>query len=146
MKKINSDSGPRLQGGRWYWFKKESPKGHFNWAAKGQFKPDLSLITSTATPKTSSTWYNRDLKHRHETDDYDASQPRQTGLRVSFSAENTKFKQCSFPDRRRLFLCEEVCLICYSLVMAFKDLRNLHLISYDDGLIDGGKFIVLYDL
>ena len=71
---------------------------------------------------------------------------RGTGLRVSFSAGKTKFKQCSFPDRRRLFLCEEVCLICYSLVMAFKDLRNLHLISYDDGLIDGGKFIVLYDL
>ena len=30
--------------------------------------------------------------------------------------------------------------------MAFKDLRNLHLISYDDDLIDDGKFIVLYDL
>ena len=30
--------------------------------------------------------------------------------------------------------------------MTFKDLRNLHLISYDDGLIDDGKFIVLYDL
>ena len=32
-------------------------------------------------------------------------------------------------------------LSCYSL--AFKDLRNLHLISYDDGLIDGGRFVVL---
>ena len=32
-----------------------------------------------------------------------------------------------------------------SLVMAFKELRNLHLISYDDGLIDDGEFIVLYD-
>ena len=30
--------------------------------------------------------------------------------------------------------------------MAFKDLCNLRLISYDDGLIDDGKFIVLYDL
>ena len=30
--------------------------------------------------------------------------------------------------------------------MTFKDLRSLHLISYDDGLIDDGKFIVLYDL
>ena len=37
-------------------------------------------------------------------------------------------------------------LSCYSLVMAFTDLRNLHLISYDDGLIDDGEFIVLYDL
>ena len=30
--------------------------------------------------------------------------------------------------------------------MAFKDLCNLHLISYDDGLIDDDEFIVLYDL
>ena len=30
--------------------------------------------------------------------------------------------------------------------MAFKDLRNLHVISYDDGLINNGEFIVLYDL
>ena len=37
-------------------------------------------------------------------------------------------------------------LSCYSLVMAFKDLRNLSLIGYDDGLIDDGEFIVLYDL
>ena len=30
--------------------------------------------------------------------------------------------------------------------MAFQDLRNLHLISYEDCLIDDGEFIVLYDL
>ena len=30
--------------------------------------------------------------------------------------------------------------------MAFKDLCNLHHISYDDGLIDDGEFMVLYDL
>ena len=36
-------------------------------------------------------------------------------------------------------------LSCYSLVMAFKDLRNLRLISYDDGLMDDGEFF-LYDL
>ena len=30
--------------------------------------------------------------------------------------------------------------------MAFKDLRNLHVISYDDGLIDDGELIFLYDL
>ena len=29
---------------------------------------------------------------------------------------------------------------------AFKDLRNLRLISYDDGLIEDGEFIVLYGL
>ena len=32
----------------------------------------------------------------------------------------------------------------HSVVMAFKDLRDLHVISYDDGLIDDGEFIVLY--
>ena len=74
-------------------------------------------------------------------DDDDDSQPRQTGRRVSFSAGKTKFKQCSFPDRRRLFRSEELCL-----VRAFQDVRNLHFISYDDGLIDDGEFIVLYDL
>ena len=37
-------------------------------------------------------------------------------------------------------------LSCYSLVMTFKDLSNLHLISYDDSLIDDGEFIVLSDL
>ena len=36
-------------------------------------------------------------------------------------------------------------LSCYSLVMAFKDLRNLRPISYDDGLMDDGEFF-LYDL
>ena len=30
--------------------------------------------------------------------------------------------------------------------MAFQDLRNLRLISYEDCLIDDGEFIVLYDL
>ena len=47
----------------------------------------------------------------NETDDDDASQPRQTGPRVSFLVGKTKFRQCSFPDRRRLFLCKELCLI-----------------------------------
>ena len=30
--------------------------------------------------------------------------------------------------------------------MAFKDLRNLHLISYEDGVIDDGELVVLYAL
>ena len=47
----------------------------------------------------------------NESDEDDALQPTQTGARVSFSAGKTKFKQCSFPDRRRLFLCEELCLV-----------------------------------
>ena len=47
----------------------------------------------------------------NEMHDDDASQPRQTGPRVSFSVAKTKFKQCSFPDRRRLFFCKEVCLV-----------------------------------
>ena len=85
------------------------------------------------------------LSTDNETDDDDASQSRQKGPRVSFSAGKTKFKQCSFPDRRRIFLCEQVCLVTV-LLRAFTDLCNLHLISYDDGLIDSGKFIGLYDL
>ena len=36
-------------------------------------------------------------------------------------------------------------LSCYSLVMAFRDLCNLRLIRYDDGLRDDGEFF-LYDL
>ena len=47
----------------------------------------------------------------NETDNDDASQPRQNGPRVSFSGGKTKFKQYNFPDRRRLFLCEELCLV-----------------------------------
>ena len=81
----------------------------------------------------------------NETDDDDASQSTEADwvkeIRTSFSAGKTKFKQCSFPGRRRLFLCEELCL-----VMAFKGFRNLNLISYNDGLIDDGEFIFFYDL
>ena len=33
---------------------------------------------------------------------------------------------------------------CYGI--QFKGFRNLNLISYNDGLIDDGEFIVLYDL
>ena len=57
------------------------------------------------------SWLLRTLSIDNETDDDDDSQPRQTGPRVSFSAGKTKFKQCSFPDRRRLLLCEELCLV-----------------------------------
>ena len=51
----------------------------------------------------------------NETDDDDASQSRQTGPKVSFSAGKTKFKQCSFPDRRTTFSLRRS-LSCYSLV------------------------------
>ena len=61
--------------------------------------------------------------------------------RVSFSAGKTKFKGCSFPDRRRLFI-----FVCFSLIMALRDLRNLLLTSHGDGLIDDDELIVLYDL
>ena len=50
----------------------------------------------------------------NERDD-DASQTRQTGSRASFSARKTKFKQSSFPERRRLFLFEKVCLVAVLL-------------------------------
>ena len=50
------------------------------------------------------------------------------------------------PRQTKTFSLPARTLSCYSLVMAFKDLSNLHLISYEDGLIDDGEFIVLSDL
>ena len=51
----------------------------------------------------------------NETDDDDAPKSTEADwvkkIRASFLAGKTKFKQCSFPDRRRLFLCEELCLV-----------------------------------
>ena len=61
--------------------------------------------------------------------------------RVSFSAGKTKFKRCIFPDRRRLFV-----FVCFSLIMALRDLRNLLLASHGDGLIYDDEIFVLYDL
>ena len=78
--------------------------------------------------------------------DDDASQPRQTGPRVSFSAGKTKFEQCRQLLRQTTTFSLRRTLSCSSLLMALKDLHNLHLISHDDGLIDDGEFIVLYDL
>ena len=71
----------------------------------------------------------------NETDDDDASQPRQTGSRVSFSEGKTKFKQCNFPDRRRLFLCKEQSILLWHS----KKFTSYKLL---DGLIDDGKYIV----
>ena len=64
---------------------------------------------------------------------------------VSFSAGKTKFKQCSFPDRRRLFLCEGVCLVTALFMHSKSRPPNLPFISYGDGLIDDGEIIVLFD-
>ena len=55
----------------------------------------------------------------------------------------TKFKQCSFSDGRRLFLCEELCLVT---VLLWHSKTSVICKFDDDGLIDDGEFIVLYDL
>ena len=52
-----------------------------------------------------------------------------------------KFKQCILPDRRRLFV-----FVFFFCNMAFRDLRNLLLISHDDDLIDDDELLALYDL
>ena len=51
---------------------------------------------------------NKDLKHQQRNM---MTFQNQTGRRVLFSVGNMKFKQCSFPDRQRLFLCEKLCLV-----------------------------------
>ena len=54
----------------------------------------------------------------NQVDDDDASQPRQTEPRVSFSAGKTKFKQCGFLDRRRLFFFAKIVILlqsCYGI-------------------------------
>ena len=57
-----------------------------------------------------------------------------------------KFEQCRQLLGQTTTFSLRRTLSCYSIVMALKDLHNLHLISHDDGLIDDGEFIVLYDL
>ena len=52
---------------------------------------------------------NKDLEHRQR--NMMTTFQNQTGRRVLFSVGNMKFKQCSFPDRQRLFLCEELFLV-----------------------------------
>ena len=58
-----------------------------------------------------------------------------------FGGEN-EVQAVQLPRRTTTFSLRRT-LSCYSLVRAFKDLRNLHFIRYEDGLIDDGEFIVL---
>ena len=85
----------------------------------------------------------------------DVLQPRQNGPRISFpllktkllaqSASVAKHHQAVQASRQTTTFPLWRTLSCYSLVMAFKHLRNLYLISYDNGVIDDGEFF-LYDL
>ena len=79
----------------------------------------------------------------NETDDDDSLQPNYADWvkgfvfgwgKRSLSSAASPTVTTTFSLRRTLSY--------YSLVMAFKDLGNLHLISYDDGLIEDGEFIV----
>ena len=73
--------------------------------------------------------FNRDLKHRQQ-NGRQWSRPRHSGPRVSLSAGKTKFKQCSFPDRQRLFLCEELCLVTVLLWGRKRDLHAKSVVLY----------------
>ena len=72
--------------------------------------------------------------------DDEVRNPRRIGSRVSFSAGKTKVKQCVVLRRRRVLVLWRV-----SLVIDFKNVRNLLLINHNDGFFDDDEF-VLYDL
>ena len=67
--------------------------------------------------------------------------PRRIGSRVSFLAGKRKVKQCVVLRRRRVLVLRVV-----ALAMAFKNVRNVLLISHNDGFIGDDEFAVLYDL
>ena len=56
-----------------------------------------------------------------------------------------KFKHCSPPDRRQLFIFT-LSFFPNDLNLAFRDLHSLLLTSHDDGLIDDDEVMVFYDL
>ena len=86
----------------------------------------------------------RDLKHRQRNGRRRFETEADWAKGFVFGGEN-KVWAVQLPRQTTTFSLRRT-LSCYSLVMAFKDLRNLHVISYDDGLIDDGKFIVVYNL
>ena len=73
--------------------------------------------------------------------DDDVSHPRRIGSRVSFSAGKTKVEQCVVLRRRRVLV-----LWLVAFAMAFKNVRNLLLVTHNDGFIDDDEFLVLCDL
>ena len=76
----------------------------------------------------------------NEIDDDDVCEPRRTGYRVSVSAGKTKFKHFN------LRLSTDFSLVYpFLIIMAFRDVCNLLLLSHDDGTINDKKFLVLQD-
>jgi len=75
----------------------------------------------------------------NEIHDDDVRNRRRIGLRVSFSSEKTKVKQCVCFEETTSFGSLTSCS-CYG----FQKTRILLLINYNDGFIDGDEFVVLY--
>ena len=76
----------------------------------------------------------------NEIDDDDVCEPRRTGYRVSVSAGKTKFKHFN------LRLSTDFSLVYpFLIIMAFRDVCNLLLLSHDDGTINDKEFLVLQD-
>ena len=77
----------------------------------------------------------------NEIDDDDVCEPRWTGYRVSVSAGKTKFKHFNLGSSTDFSL-----VYPFLVIMAFRDVRNLLLLSHDDGKINDEEFLVLNDL
>ena len=76
----------------------------------------------------------------NEIDDDDVCEPRRTGYRVSVSAGKTKFKHFN------LRLSTDFSLVYpFLIILAFRDVCNLLLLSHDDGTINDKEFLVLQD-
>ena len=77
----------------------------------------------------------------NEIDDDDVCEPRWTGYRVSVSARKTKLKHFNLGSSTDFSL-----VYPFLVIMAFRDVRNLLLLSHDDGTINDEEFLVVNDL
>ena len=73
------------------------------------FKTKCKRINSCCVIFTCFQFFIRDLRRRQRNGQRRRFITEADWGKVSLSDGKTKFKQCSFPDRQRLFLCEEVC-------------------------------------
>ena len=76
----------------------------------------------------------------NEIDDDDVCEPRRNGYRFSVSAGKTKLKHFNLRSSTDFSL-----VYPFLIIMAFRDVRNLLLLSHDDGMINDEEFLVLHD-
>ena len=79
----------------------------------------------------------RDLKHRQRNARRRRSQPKEDWVEGFVLGGKKESKQCVVLRRRRLLVLRLV-----ALAMAFKNVRNLHLINHNDGFIDDDEFVL----